>query len=111
MENEMRKHIDTFKQKMLNESLFSGKYLIIYQITNYKAIVNLDYMNKYKGEEKISEWKSPIYSYIIKSNSKDKARENFELKWNELANYKPKPKLEIISVDEIGEISNKIHTY
>ena len=49
----MRKHIDTFKERILNESIFSDKFLIIYQIINYKAIANLDYMNKYKGEEKI----------------------------------------------------------
>jgi hypothetical protein len=111
MSKEMRKHIDTFKERILNESIFSNKFLIIYQIINYKAIANLDYMNRYKGEEKISEWKSPIYSYIIKANSKDDARNKFESKWGELANYRPKPKLEIISVEEIGDISDKIHTY
>ena len=111
MGNEMRKHIDTFKQKMLNEGLFNGKFLIIYQITNFKAIANLDYMNKYQGSQKVSEWKSPIYSYIQKAKTTDEARNLFENKWNELANYEPKPKLEILSVQEIGEISDKIHTY
>lgn len=107
----MRKHIDTFRQKMLNESLFNDKFLIIYQITNFKAIAKFDYTNRIKGSEKISEWKSPIYSYIQKAKTKDEARELFDNKWNELANYEPKPKLEILSIQEIGEISDKIHTY
>jgi hypothetical protein len=59
----------------------------------------------------ISEWKSPIYSYIQKAKTEDEARELFDNKWNELANYEPKPKLEILSVQEIGEMSDKIHTY
>ena len=111
MSKEMRKHINTFRQKMLNEGLFNDKFLIIYQITNFKAIANLDYLNRIKGSEKISEWKSPIYSYIQKAKTKDEARELFDNKWNKLANYEPKPKLEILSIQEIGEISDKIHTY
>ncbi|GIV43894.1 MAG: hypothetical protein KatS3mg035_1017 [Bacteroidia bacterium] len=81
------------------------------KITNFKAITNLDYMNKYQGSQKVSEWKSPIYSYIQKAKTTDEARNLFENKWNKLANYEPKPKLEILSVQEIGEISDKIHTY
>ena len=107
MSKKVRKHIDTFKERILTESIFSHKFLIIYQVINYKAIA----MNKYKGEEKISEWKSPIYSYIIKANSKDDARNKFETKWEELTNYRPKPKLEIISVEDVGDISDKIHSY
>ena len=103
----MRKHIDTFKDKMLNESLLNDNFLITYQVINYKNIDNLDYT------------KSPIYSYIIKANSKDDAKNKFETKWETLANYRkikqriatrPKPKLEIISIEKIGEFSDKIHT-
>ncbi len=97
----MGKHIDTFRHKILNEGLFNDKFLIIYQITNFKA----------DGDKNISEWKSPIYSYIQKAKTEDEARELFDNKWNKLANYVPKPKLEILSVQEIGEISDKIHTY
>ena len=110
MSKETRRYIDSFKERM-NESIFGDKFLIVYKVINYKAIANLDYVNKYGGEEKISEWESPIYSYIINSVSKEDARNEFESRWDEIANYTPKPKLEIISVEEIGEISNKIHTY
>jgi hypothetical protein len=101
MKKEMRKHIDTFEQKILNEGLFNDKFLIIYQITNFKS----------DADKNISEWKSPIYSYVQKAKTEDEARELFDNKWNKLANYVPKPKLEILSVQEIGEMSDKIHTY
>ena len=103
MENKMREQINKVKNfgQLLNEGLFNDKFLIIYQITNFKA----------DGDKNISEWKSPIYSYIQKAKTEDEARELFDNKWNKLANYVPKPKLEILSVQEIGEISDKIHTY
>ena len=103
MENKMREQINKVKNfgQLLNEGLSNDKFLIIYQITNFKA----------DGDKNISEWKSPIYSYIQKAKTEDEARELFDNKWNELANYEPKPKLEILSVQEIGEISDKIHTY
>ncbi len=112
MGNEMRKHIDTFRQKILNEGLSNDKFLIIYQITNFKAETDFGYekINRLLTKN-ISEWKSPIYSYIQKAKTEDEARELFDNKWNELANYEPKPKLEILSVQEIGEMSDKIHTY
>ena len=109
----MGKHIETFGQKMLNEGLFSNKFLIIYQITNFKAISDPYYMDKIGKHvsKNVSERKSPIYSYIQKAKTEDEARELFDNKWNKLANYEPKPKLEILSIQEIGEISDKIHTY
>jgi len=96
----------------LNEGLFNDKFLIIYQITNFKAETDFSYekINRLLTKN-ISEWKSPIYSYIQEAKTEDEARELFDNKWNELANYEPKPKLEILSVQEIGEMSDKIHTY
>ena len=111
MSKEMREQLDTFRQKMLNEGLFNDEFLIIYQITNYKGIADLDDTNKFRGFEKTSERKSPIYSYIQKGKTSDDARNSFENKWGELANYEPKPKLEILSVQELGSISDKIKTY
>ena len=65
----MRRHIETFRQ--VNEGLFNDKFLIIYQITNFKTTTNFDDMNRIESSEKISEWKSPVYSYIQMAKSKD----------------------------------------
>lgn len=114
MENKMREQINKVKNfgQLLNEGLYNDKFLIIYQITNFKAETDFSYkkINRLLTKN-ISEWKSPIYSYIQKAKTEDEARELFDNKWNELANYEPKPKLKILSVQEIGEISDKIHTY
>jgi hypothetical protein len=114
MENKMREQINKVKNfgQLLNEGLSNDKFLIIYQITNFKAETDFSYekINRLLTKN-ISEWKSPIYSYIQKAKTEDEAKELFDNKWNELANYEPKPKLEILSVQEIGEISDKIHTY
>ena len=114
MENKMREQINKVKNfgQLLNEGLFNDKFLIIYQITNFKAETDFSYekINRLLTKN-ISEWKSPIYSYIQKAKTEDEARELFDNKWNKLANYVPKPKLEILSVQEIGEMSDKIHTY
>ena len=99
-------------KKVINEGLSDKKFLIIYQITNFKAETDFSYEKIDRLLNKnISEWKSPIYSYIQKSRTEDEARELFEDKWDELANYEPKPKLEILSVKEIEGDSDKIHTY
>jgi hypothetical protein len=99
-------------QRVINEGLSDKKFLIIYQITNFKAETDFSYEKIDRLLTKnISEWKSPIYTYIQKSRTEDEARELFEDKWDKLANYEPKPKLEILSVKEIEGDSDKIHTY
>ena len=114
MENKMREQINKVKNfgQLLNEGLSNDKFLIIYQITNFKAETDFSYEKIDRLLNKnISEKKSPIYTYIQKSRTEDEARELFEDKWNKLANYEPKPKLEILSVKEIEGDSDKIHTY
>jgi hypothetical protein len=86
------------------EGLKKKKYLIVYQVTNYKAMNN-------KNEEKLSATLSPIYSHIINANNNDQAKEEFKSKWNKIANFEPKPELKIISVDDIGTLSDSILTY
>jgi len=99
-------------KRVINEgNLFNNKFLITYQVISYKGNANFDDMNRYMGTDKTSEKESSVYSYIQKAKSEDEAKEIFEDKWNEKANFQPKSKLKIISVQEIGNVSDQIHTY
>ncbi len=67
MENKMREQINKVKNfgQLLNEGLSNDKFLIIYQITNFKAETDFSYEKIDRLLTKnISEWKSPIYTYI-----------------------------------------------
>ena len=101
--------IENFNTFKINENIFGSKnkFIIIYQVTNYTANIDDDGL-----EEVLSENKSPIYSFIQKAKTKDEAENIFKDKWNEIsAGYNPTPTLNIISVENVGNISNKIHFF
>ena len=107
--------------KFVNEGLFKNlmktNYLIEYQVTNYKAN-SKEYKKRFKTT---SEWKSPVYEYLIRASDSKEAKEEFSMLWyKEASGCEPAPKLDIISVKEvegdirkqgIGSFKNKINLY
>lgn len=101
----MGKHIITFKEKMLNEGLLNNK--IIKPLNSPSERLRLE---QDRTERILSEYKSPIHSYIQKAKTPDEAETIFVDKWKKISTtYHPRPELEIISIQEIGEVSDEIH--
>ena len=115
------KSFDNFLNEGIFKNLMKTHYLVEYSVTNYKAIANTYYLNKYKDKENVDEWESPIYEFIIKANDSNEAKSEFMKLWSkEASGLEPNPKLNIISAEEVdgdlkkhgmGSFKNKIKLY
>lgn len=108
------KYLKTF------EGLFSfikkngtSKYLITYNVTNYKAS-----KEEWKSGKHSSKWNSKDYEYLISANSEEEAKDKFKELWStEVSYFEPRPTLNIISVkllddkETIGSFKNKINLF
>lgn len=97
----MKNHIKTF------EGMFSAtKFLVVYQVTNYRASFN----NETTPDTIRAENKSMVYSYLLPATDEDDARNKFSIQWQrEAMGNKPTPKLEIISITNVTMPDTIIH--
>lgn len=111
------KHLKTYNE--INEGIFSNlfskqKYFLVkYEVINRKCL----YLDKEEArrpenfratsanEIELSKWTSPVYTHIIKADSKEKAKSSFIDEWNNVT-FHPSPSLKILSVKEIDK--NKV---
>lgn len=89
------------------------KYLVTYNVTNFKAKKEDWEQGKYS--KKII---SQNYEYLITSNSEQNAEDDFINLWNKhIQPFEPKPQLNVLSVrliddkETIGSFKNKINFY
>jgi hypothetical protein len=90
--------------------LSKSKYLITYNVTNYKAS-----KEEWESGRYSSKWNSKDYEYLISANSEEEAKDKFKSLWNEEVEFcEPEPILNIIYVtllndkDSIGSFEYKI---